>query len=163
VEDPVERAYQLAYKYEREHHGCAESTLLAIQETFHLGDDVVRRSASGLLAGVAFMGSVCGALIAGVMALGMKFGRPSIERPIEGQTELFRRIIRLRRMFKREFGSCLCHEIQRSLLGRSFNLADPSEYEAFKRAGGYEKCPEVVAKTARMVAELLIEAERRPQ
>lgn len=156
-EDVIEKAYQLAYRYEREHHGCAECTLLSIQETFNMKDDLVRKSASGLMAGIAFMGSVCGALVGGIMALGMRYGRAKITDPVELQLELFERILRLRDMFEKEFGSYLCRDIQKSLLGRHYDLADLYEYEEFKKAGGYEKCPMVVAKTARMVAEFLAE------
>lgn len=156
-EDVTEKAYKLAHRYEREHHGCAESTLLSLQETFGLKDDLARKSASGLLAGIAFMGSTCGALVGGIMALGMKYGRVKITDPVELQLDLFESILRLRDKFEKEFGSCLCRDIQKSLLGRFFNLFDLYEYEEFKKAGGYDKdkCPEVVGKTARMVAELL--------
>jgi hypothetical protein len=41
-------------------------------------------------------------------------------------------------------------------LGRFYDLA--TEYQQFQEAGGYERCSMVVAKTARMAADLILAA-----
>ena len=58
--------------------------------------------------------------------------------------------------FEKELGSIRCREIQKSIFGRSFDLRKPEEREAFSAAGGYEKCPEVARKAARLAAEIIL-------
>ena len=102
------------------------------------------------------MGDSCGALTAGIMALGIVCGRENIENFSELQASLAP-ARRLYRRFQKEFGSGLCRDIQTSRLGRFFNIADAKEYEEFERAGGYRECPKVVGKAARLAAEILLE------
>jgi C_GCAxxG_C_C family probable redox protein len=111
------------------------------------------------------MGSTCGALVGGIMGIGLAFGREALEdsatsqgyaRAMELGGELCRR-------FEKEFGSTQCWDIQKSLFGRSFDLRDPQEREAFRVAGGYEKCPYVAGKAAELAAEMILEGGFEPR
>jgi len=64
-----------AYKYEQECRDCSQCTLLAIQEVFDLAGDDALKAATGFAGGIGRSGSVCGAFIGGVMALGLLYGR----------------------------------------------------------------------------------------
>jgi C_GCAxxG_C_C family probable redox protein len=145
-----------AYNYEKAYHGCSQCVLRAIQDHLKIGDAATFRSASPLVAGVALMGDSCGALIAGMMALGLVFGR----RNIEDFAELAASFVPARTLyarFREEFGSCLCRDVMATQLGRFYDLA--TEYPQFEAAGGFERCSTVTAKTARMAAELILAAE----
>ncbi len=152
----LNRIEQSAYNYEREYHGCSQCTLLAIQDHLNVGDGATFRSASALAGGVALMGDSCGALLAGMMALGLVFGRQKLENFAELATSIPPAQMLYTR-FKDEFGSCLCRDVMKSQLGRFYDLV--TEYDQFEKAGGYERCPTVVAKTARMAAELILAQE----
>jgi len=147
---------QSAYRYEKAYHGCSQCVLRAIQDHLKVGNGATFKSASPLVAGVALMGDSCGALIAGMMALGLAFGR----RNIEDFAELASSFVPARALydrFKEEFGSCLCRDVMTTQLGRFYDLA--TEYPQFQEAGGFERCASVTARTARMTAELILAAE----
>jgi C_GCAxxG_C_C family probable redox protein len=145
-----------AYKYERAYHGCSQCVLRAIQDHLKVGNGATFRSASALAGGVALMGDSCGALIAGMMALGLAFGRQKGE-DFAALAGSFVPAQALYIRFREEFGSCLCRDVMTTQLGRFYNLA--TEYQQFLEAGGYERCSRVVAKTARMAADLILAAE----
>jgi C_GCAxxG_C_C family probable redox protein len=152
-EELLDRIEETAYGYERDYHGCSQCVLLALQEHLKIGNEATFRAASPLAAGVAAMGDSCGALLGGMMALGLTFGREKVE----DFAALAASALKARALYERfqqEFGSCICREVMAAQLGRFYDLA--TEYEAFQEAGGYEHCPRVVAKTARMAAELIL-------
>jgi AraC-like DNA-binding protein len=99
------------------------------------------------------MGDSCGALVGGMMALGLVFGRQKIEDLAERDSS-FAAARTLYTRFREEFGSCLCRDVMTRQLGRFYDLA--TEYQQFQQAGGYERCSRVVAKTARMAADLIL-------
>ena len=94
------------------------------------------------------------------MAIGYKCGRERSHFNKPGAMRESNRLAReLQRRFVEEYGSCICREVQERIFGRSFNFRDPKEIEEFDRAGGHkDKCPMVVAKTARHAVEILLEA-----
>jgi hypothetical protein len=64
--------------------------------------------------------------------------------------------MKLHDKFINEYGSILCKDIQKKIMGRSFNLWDPKDYEEFEKAGGHtDKCPDVVGKAAEWTVEIL--------
>jgi C_GCAxxG_C_C family probable redox protein len=160
----VEKAYNLGYEYEKNYHGCAQSSFAAIQDTMNwrnVCDDVVFKSATGLAGGIGLTnGSACGALTGGVLALGLKVGRDRryFEDPEKIRYKTFKLAKKLYEKFEQEYGGCNCIDIQKKIFGRSFNMWDPKEKEEFEKAGGHEdKCPDVVGKAARWTIEILLE------
>jgi C_GCAxxG_C_C family probable redox protein len=152
-EELLNRIEETAYAYEHDYHGCSQCVLLALQEHLKIGNEATFRAASPLAAGVALMGDSCGALLGGMMALGLAFGREKVEDfGALAMSALKARALYAR--FQQEFGSCLCRDVMAAQLGRFYDLA--TEYEGFQEAGGYERCPRVVSKTARMAAELIL-------
>ena len=159
----MKEAYERGFHHERNYAGCAQSLLLAVQETFEMEDPAVFRAASVLAGGMGLtMKGPCGGLTSGIMALSQKYGRErnkidDIERVRFISYELARKLYQ---RFIDEYGSCICQDIQRKVLGRAYNLADAKEYEEFEKAGGHaEKCPSVVGKAASCVAEIILEQE----
>jgi C_GCAxxG_C_C family probable redox protein len=154
----LDLAEKKATECEFTYHGCSQCVLLAIQETFNLKDDIVFKAASGLGGGIGRMHSVCGALLAGALALGMKYGREKSE--LEDTDKLFSSMDHVGKLygrFEKEFGTVMCREIREKLLGEYIDTKIPGEYERAISLGLYEKCSALAGRTARMVAELLLE------
>jgi hypothetical protein len=62
--------------------------------------------------------------------------------------------------FLDEYGSVTCLEIQKKLMGRSFNLYE--EWNEFLAAGGHSTaCTSVVGNAAKWAAELIVEVREK--
>jgi C_GCAxxG_C_C family probable redox protein len=147
--------------------GCSQSVLLALQEGLGIGGPESFKAATVLSGGVARRGETCGALIGGLMALGLVYGRERME-----DTERYSDAMRIADEMCREFqlrlsreynldepiDTTLCSEIQRRIYGRSFDLRDSLEREAFLAAGGHgdSGCLKVCGIAAEVTAERLI-------
>ncbi len=160
--DKTKQAYDLGFKYEKDYYGCAQSALLALQDTFDLKNEAVFKSASGLAAGIGLMGLVCGAFTGGVMALSLKYGRDlqayKAGDPEGKRLKSYEKARQLYKRFEDEYGTVICKDIQKKIFGRSFDLRDPQEFKEFEEAGAHvDKCPSVVGNAARWVAEIMLE------
>ncbi len=153
----IEEVGERAYEYEKDYHGCAQSALKALQEHLNIGDDLTFKAASALAGGGGRMGGVCGALLGGMMAISLAFGREKME-PSEdsaGYETAHNFAGELGDKFREAFGGITCREVQKSFFGRSFDLRNPDERKLFHSLGAYEKCPEVVRAAARLAAEII--------
>jgi hypothetical protein len=64
--------------------------------------------------------------------------------------------------FKAEYSSFLCDDIEKKVFGRSFDKWNPAEREKKEKMGGHkDKCPSVVGKASRWVAELILDEQER--
>jgi C_GCAxxG_C_C family probable redox protein len=172
-EEILQEAESRAYKYEQKYRDCSQCTLLAIQEVFHLKGEDALKAATGFAGGIGRTGSVCGALIGGVMALGLLYGRDlqTMKHPDENirfsrrekiETRLGILIKKLCARFKEEYDSILCNDIETKIFGRSFDKWNHAERKEKDRLGGHrDKCPMVVGKAARWVAELILEERNK--
>lgn len=154
IDDVLAQLEQKAGDYEELFGSCAQGTLLALQEQFELGSTDTLKAATAL-PGIAVRGETCGAVIASIMALGMAMGR---EKP-EDLKAAYQTITASRALCKRfedRFGSCNCRDVQHQIFGRSFNLLDPKEGEAFVKAGASKKCRLPVEFAARIVGEMIL-------
>lgn len=163
----VSKIGQTAYEYEKVYHGCSQCVLRALQDNLRVGNRESFKAATALAGGIARMGETCGALIGGIMAISLAYGREELEDSTisSGYARAMELSIELWRRFREEIGSTRCQDIQKSLFGRSFGLSDPQEREEFRRAGGYEKCANVVKRAAELAAEVILKAgyERRTE
>lgn len=130
-------------------------------------DEQVFKAASHFCGGLAFGAKLCGALSAGLMILGVKYGRANIE---EGLPSIVKGIVPAHQLimrFEKEFGTVVCGEIMG--VGKS---PETMSEEIFRELVGNvealeqfhetvkDKCAEVVGKTAKMVIEIIDETER---
>jgi len=132
---------------------CAESVFKAIHELV-ASDLPVQVSAlfTPLGGGVGIRGENCGAMLAGVMALGLVHGRFD---PAQGSLEEHRKHLwdtyslynQLPQRFIEKYGSLQC-----------WDLTKPHVYGTKKCR---DFCEDLIAETAGMVMELLIEAEEK--
>jgi len=169
----LEEVEKRAYKYEKEYHNCGQCTLLTIQEMFGLTSDDALKASTGFAGGIGRRGSVCGALLGGVMALGLLYGRdqetmkhPDAEvrarRREEIGLKLGTLIKKLSAKFDEEYGSIICNDIETKIFGRSFDKWNPEDRKEKERLGGHDdKCPKVVGKATRWVAQLILEEQSK--
>jgi C_GCAxxG_C_C family probable redox protein len=73
-----------------------------------LDKDIVPQIAIGFAGGIGITGSVCGAVVGGVMALGLKMGRGDTMEEMLHRFELTREF---RRRFEAEMETISCHEL----------------------------------------------------
>lgn len=162
-DDLLERAYDLGFTYEKKYHGCAQCSVAAIQDTLGIEDKGIFKAANGFNGGVGCSSrGTCGALGGAVMVISSLCGRPR---------ELFDDVNRVRarayglaqrllEKFEGEFGSGICGEIQKKLMGRSFNLLNPEEKAMFIKAGAEEiHCLDVVGKASRWAVEVILDEQ----
>ncbi len=155
-EELLNKIEQTAYDYEKEFHGCSRCVFKALQDHLDLGDGPSLKASTPLAAGIAMRGETCGALIGGLLAVGIVTAKEDLKDSNALNNSLAAGF-RLAKKVEKEFGTTNCTKIQTDRLGRFYNLADPEQYKEFIEAGGYIECPKVVAKIARMTAEFILD------
>jgi C_GCAxxG_C_C family probable redox protein len=140
--------------YEELFASCAQGTLLALQEHFNLGNPEVLKAATAM-PGIALRGDTCGAVIAGIMVLGLAFGRESADdfAAVSLTTAAARKLCK---RFEAELGGCNCRDVQHHIFGRSFELTDPKEGREFAKADAIKKCRIPSGMAARITGELIL-------
>jgi len=156
----LDRIEKDAHDYEREIHGCSRCVLKPLQDHLALGDESSLKASTPLAAGVAMRGETCGALLAGLLAIGMVTANEDLK-DTNALANSLASGFRFAKKFEKAFGTTNCTKLQTEKLGRFYSLADPEQYKAFIAAGGYRECPKVVAKTARMTAEFILDYQEK--
>jgi C_GCAxxG_C_C family probable redox protein len=157
VEEIGEKAARLASEYEKTCTGCAQSVVAGLLDALGLDNDDVFRAASGLADGIGLSGDgSCGALTGGAMVLGLVFGRERKDhRDMMKPMQSYLLCNELQDDFVRRYGSSRCHDIQQKIMGRSYDLLEPKQFEEAWKDGMLEHCSEVVGRAARKTAELI--------
>jgi len=158
--DILEDVYTRAFDYEAKLGSCPQCVLAALKETLDVGGDAIFQASQGLAGGTALSSQgTCGALAGGMIAISSLIGR-TYQEFTEGQKKrlVFKYTKKLYDMFIEEYGSPLCCDVQEKLFGRSYNLLDKQDYEAFEKAGAHvDKCPRVAGNVARWTAEIILQ------
>jgi C_GCAxxG_C_C family probable redox protein len=155
-EELLDKIEKEAHDYERDFHGCSRCVLKPLQDNLDLGDEASLKASTTLAAGVAMRGETCGALLGGLLAVGIATASEDLK-DVNALTNSLASGFRLARNVEKELGTTNCTKIQTDKLGRFYSLADPEQYKAFIEAGGYRECPKVVGKIARMTAEFILD------
>jgi C_GCAxxG_C_C family probable redox protein len=136
----AERLSKKAAAYFLGGYNCAESVLLTMCEHWNGENNLVPKIATGFGGGIGRCGAVCGALVGGVMAIGIKYGFNELGK--DKRWKPYDLAQRFYKQFEKKHGSVLCRE----LIG--YDLSDPEELEKVRKAGIFEKkCADFV-KTA---------------
>lgn len=141
---------------EKRHFGCAGEVLIKINEELPIPDfQSYLKAAVGLAGGVGHRGSMCGAIIGGVMALWIVLGPDGTEDPDvfnKKSTRLFKREAKtLIKKFEKKFGSVACED----LIGVSVWTEESYEkYEELKVAGKV-KCHDYIDFCSELTRDLL--------
>lgn len=161
----AEKAYDLAFNYEKNEKNCSQSTIRAILEVYNdkdLADHY--QHLAGFSAGGGCLGDgCCGAYAAGIFFFGMKTGRrigdigadPEDPRGSSKNMDNFMLVKKLHDKFIQKFGSVTCHGIHRKLYGRPYNIIDEDEKEKFEKAGAHDwGCTSVCGLGAKWTVEI---------
>jgi C_GCAxxG_C_C family probable redox protein len=159
-QEMLDRVYQLGFEYEAKYTNCAQCVLAAIQDVLGGIDDEVFKAAHALSGGLgSTTQGTCGALSGGAMAIGSRYGR---DRAAFATSRPRRASVLTKQLYDRfvaEHGSPLCRCVHQHIFGRTFDFWDADDMRAFEAGGGHvDKCPTVVAQTARWAAEILLNA-----
>jgi C_GCAxxG_C_C family probable redox protein len=160
-EEIAARAGQLAAEYEKTCTGCAQSVVAGLLDALEIESPDVFRAASGLADGIGLTGDgSCGALTGCAMVIGLVVGRERKDhRDMLKPMRSYLLCKELHHGFVQEYGSCRCHDIQRKIMGRTFDLLDPKQLEEAVKEGMLEHCAGVCGRAARKTVELLLREE----
>jgi len=154
----LKMAYDSGAQFEKSYAGCVQAVLYPFVELFDLDESVIK-AATSLSGGIARTTSgPCAAFTGGALVFGYFFGRGVNEfdrRELSQKTgELTRE---LQEKFINQYGGYFCKDVQNKIFGRSYDLQDPDDYQAFTEDGAYtEKCPDVVGKSAVWIINILL-------
>ncbi len=166
-DETIERVSKKAGDYEELAVNCAQGTLAALQEEFNLGGEkAALLKAATFMPGLMSRKETCGAVIGGLMALGLAYGRGKLYDPTwktpEANEEMFRirnKVWRFCEAFKKEFGSTMCGDIRPQIMGRDYDTMNAKERQQFLKDDGARKCRVPPEKAARIIAGILLEDE----
>lgn len=132
---------------------CAESVLLAMARTYGVQSELLPALATGFGSGLARTCGPCGALMGGVMALGMLRGRSSAQ---ESVLACYAPVQTLVQEFKNRFGSLNCRDIT------GCDLSTDEGRRMFKEQGlGGKLCIRVTRETAGMAQRIVLEDDAK--
>lgn len=158
-DETAERAYELGERYEQECTGCAQTTIAGIFDAIDIKNDDVFRSASGLADGLGLSGNgTCGALVGGAMVISYLFGRK--QKDIKDMFKPMKSYLLVKKLhdrFLERYGTCRCHDVQDSLIGRTFNLLDKKEFQEAIEFDMVKHCSKVVGTTAKFATMIILE------
>ncbi|MFX1477464.1 MAG: C-GCAxxG-C-C family protein [Promethearchaeota archaeon] len=154
------KAFELGQKFEKRNTGCAQTAIAAIFQALEIWNDDIFKAASGLADGLGLTGDgSCGALTGASMVIGFLFGREykdfsDMYKPMKS----YMLVKKLHDKYVEEYGSCRCHDVQESLVGRAFNLWDPKELKEATEAGMMKHCSKLVGNVAKLATEIILDA-----
>ena len=91
-------------------YNCAQAVLYANCGRLQFDESVALRLATGLGAGVAREGEICGAVTGGIIALSLKFGR-GLDGDKSKTEETYAKAREFLDVFKKRHGSVICREL----------------------------------------------------
>ncbi len=128
---------------------CSQSMFSSFAEYYGVDKEVAYRIASGFGGGVAHTGGLCGAVTGGLMALGLKYGKPRAMTP-EEKSVLDAKAHEFMRRYKEKHNAIEC----KHLLG--YNVGVPEEKAECMAKGVIKKrCPHFIQYAAEQLEELM--------
>lgn len=64
---------------------------------------------------------------------------------------------KLHDQFVEKYGTCRCHDLQKLLIGRTFNLLDRTEFEEATKSDMMKPCSKIVGMTASLASRIILE------
>jgi C_GCAxxG_C_C family probable redox protein len=166
-DERIQRVKKNAHENDR-HSGCSQGVLLSLQDEFGIGNNEVFKAATVLSGGIARHGETCGALIGALMGLGLVIGRENMEdtevyrdsmEPSADLIERFKDELKKQFGFEGELNGTLCKQLHEKIYGKSFDMMNPDDYQAFLDAGGHSDsgCLKVCGIAGQVGAEKILE------
>ena len=166
----VRKIEQEAIRNEIDYSGCARCVLSALQQNLGVGGSDTFKASIGLSGGVARNCEVCGALLGGLMAVGIAYGSDKLSFVLgdyvkgkeedEEATQRFREVMSRSTIicdrFRERFGGLRCVDAQKVIHGKVRDLKDPKQIEEFAQPEIHDKCSQVTGIAARIAAEAIL-------
>ena len=135
---------------------CSQTVLHVVQDLLGEEDEAAVRMMGGFGAGIGGMGSVCGAIVGGVAAIGLNRGKGTVEG--REDPSLFPLCAELYRRFGTEIEtSHFCREI----IGTDFTK--PEQVKAYMNSPEKTgRCIRLVGRTAALVKDILSREDAKP-
>jgi C_GCAxxG_C_C family probable redox protein len=152
------KAFEFGQKYEKEYTGCAQTVIAAIFDALGIWNDDVFKSASGLADGLGLTGDgSCGALVGASMVIGYLYGREKKDfKDMTKPMKSYALVKKLHNMYIKEYGSCRCYDVQKKLLGRTYNLWDADELKEAFHSGMMDHCSKLVGNIAKHATKIIL-------
>lgn len=157
----AQKAYDLAYHYEKKNGSCAQCVIAGVGEVFDYDFLTLFEASYGLGAGGGLTSKgTCGALNGMLLIIGSLIGRERAHFHLQRNPGCYSLCREVLLEFEKEYGSVSCEGVQTKIMGRSFDLSVEDEFIAFEAAGGHEdKCTNVVGEAARKIAKMILSGE----
>ena len=164
-EEAARTASKKAREYMTKYGSCAQSTLLALQDTFGMRDDNVFKAAGTMTGGIGGMNDACGSLLGASLMFGQATGRSIKDfSNKDGLMPSMTLTGQLYKWYEKEFGSPTCREITKKFGGGvNYDMRVPWQAELAKQAGVHDKCGELAGKTAAKAAEMIWDTLKNPK
>jgi C_GCAxxG_C_C family probable redox protein len=134
-------------------YNCAESVSLTVSKRIgrmtQSPESCIPRIATGFGGGVGRNGDICGALVGGIMAISMVFGRDNSD---QSRDPCYDAADRFYNEFVEAFGSSRCRELT------GLDLKRPIEREVYQKRIHVERCNPIVAWAAKRTYEIIQKA-----
>jgi C_GCAxxG_C_C family probable redox protein len=142
-------AVRLAAGYAEEGFLCSEAVLMALSECLGVSSEIIPRIATGFAAGMGRNGEVCGALSGGVVGLGLRFGRSTVEDE-EGERRPYWFSAELAARFREQLDHVRCED----LLG--LDLSRVEDVQTYHERGLWETaCREIIKVATGLAYDML--------
>jgi len=145
----IDEIYERIFETEIKYHGCSQVIVQSFLDVFEEDNSLVSMASSPFAAGMALTGNNCGALIGGLMTLGMVYGRREIKDGMEGILKGIRPMRKLVKYFEQQNKHLNCCEITQ------IDMASPEQSTAYFKTGGLERCATIMANTGAYVAGII--------
>lgn len=164
-EELLNKAFELGEKYERENTGCSQTAIAAIFDTLEIWNEDVFKAASGLADGLGLTGDgACGALVGASMVISWLYPRErSNFKDMFAPMKAYELVKKLHDQFVEKYGTCRCYDVQKTLMGRTYNLWDPEELNLAFTSGMMDHCSKVVGNAAKLAVKLILEEREKTE
>ena len=132
-------------------YNCSETTLYGLSKYLEIESDLLPRLATPFGGGIGRNGYICGSLVGGLMALGLKWGRDSMD---EERAPAYERADRLVGKFMEKYGTLNCRDIT----GLDVKNSPPEEEEKMRVHGNV--CKPLVRQVCKWVIEEFEKGEK---
>lgn len=157
---------------EIENYGCARCVLSALQQNLEgLGGGEAFKASLAMSGGVARNCEVCGALLGGLMAVGLAYGSDKLAFPFgtyvkekkqddevaEKYRDVMERSGKICDRFNKVYGSLRCADVQKVIRdGKFWDLRDPKQLKEYLQPLIHDQCGSVAGMAARITAEEIL-------
>lgn len=135
----------------RDAYNCAQSIVSVYGVRLGLDEDLAKRIACGLGAGMGRLGTVCGAVTGAVMVLGLRYGMADAARQ-EQKLQTYEKVRELISRFEKRHGTTVCKD----LLGCDISTPEGLQ-DAEQRGLTTTVCEGVVFTAGEILEEMLQE------